>query len=126
MNIREYLKVHTIIEIGNLISDEYLCSETIVDCPEEFVKIVSKSEYIITEITWWDRVSILNSSDIGYGGPLDPRAPKEYYFAETDLRKRFIKATKEEYLFYIKEVKDKYSKYDIYPAFEVALKISNH
>ena len=118
MNITTYSKHHMIVDIGTA-----LHAELIVDDPNGFIDVSSKSAYYISSIRWWDRVSIENGSLIGYGGPRDPRDPNSYYFAETDLCKTFsLKTTLQEYYEYINYIRQKFSDYDLYPAFEVKLR----
>ena len=122
MDLNDYLKNHIIVSIGKIVSENYLMVETIVDNPIELVNIALKHGYYITEIRWWDRNSILNDSQIGYGGTLDPRNPN-YYFAETDIFMEFNdKTTLKEYIYYLEKTKNQYFSYDIYPAFDIILK----
>ena len=120
MKLLKYFKDHAIVSIGNLSIDECVVVETIFDVPEELIEYVIKNNCYISEISWWDRASIMQKSSIGYGGTPDPRDPQNYYFAETDIRASFEKTTTfSEYIKYLNEVKEKYIMYDLYPAFDI-------
>lgn len=119
MNIKDFLAHHTIIEIGNKLPG-YICCETIVDDPIRLISTVQLSNNYISEIRWWDHVKICAGSDIGYGGPRDPHSPKEYFYAETDIVRTFTPSTnEEEYLHYMQEIKNKYPRYQLFPAFNI-------
>ena len=120
MDLLEYLKKHTIVSIGNLAADKCVAVEMIADNPKELIECVIKNNCYISEILWWDRASVALGSKIGYGGTPDPRDPKNYYFAETDLCASFgTDTTLFEYIKYLDEVKEKYVMYDLYPAFDI-------
>ena len=120
MNIFQYLNEHTIVSIGNLPNDKCIAAELICDDTQALVKCVVENDCYISEISWWDRASIALGSKIGYGGTPDPRDPKKYYFAETDICASFEKTTTSaEYVKYLNEVKERYIMYDLYPAFDI-------
>ena len=115
----EYLNKHVIVKIG-VTPSEFMCTELIVDDPVEFIATVFKTENFISSIQWWDRVLICDGSELGYGGARDPRAPKEYYFAETDIGCEFGENTSEaEYYEYLNKIKQLFDNYDLYPAFDI-------
>ena len=123
MDLLEYLKKHTITSVGNLVNDKCVIVGVIPDNPEELIECVIKNNCYISEISWWDRAAIALGSKIGYGGPLDPRDPQNYYFAETDICASFDpKTTFYEYIKYINDVKKHYFTYDLYPAFDIYMK----
>ena len=123
MSIYDYLLNHTIIRIGNCLS-EYVCCETIVDNPIELIAVVKENDCYISEIRWWDRVKISLGSKIGYGGAKDPRFPDEYFFAETDICRVFdFESCDGEYYEYLEQIKQKYANYDLFPAFDIKKKI---
>lgn len=122
MSFVSYLKEHTIIK-GTLLQTaqgpEF--AEAIFDNPEEVLKMIFDNSCSISEVLWWHRLAVDTASDIGYGGYLDPR-DNNFYFAETYICDKFDeKITFEECITYINTVKKKYSKYDIYPGFDVRL-----
>ena len=119
MSIFSFLHDHVIIEIGNKLPG-YLCCEVIVDNPELLVSIVKENGYYISEIHWWDRAEISKGSSIGYGGPKDPNAYDNYYFAETDISMAFDAVTEDsEYLQYMAQTKEKYAHLDLTPSFDI-------
>lgn len=120
MDLLEYLKKHTIVSIGNLTTDKCVVVEMIPDNPKELIDCIIKNNCYISEILWWDRASVALGSKIGYGGPLDPRDPQNYYFAETDICASFEKTTTlSEYVKYLDDVKERFVMYDLYPAFDI-------
>ena len=125
MNLKrldDYLKEHTIVKIGSPVLN-YVSCETIVDNPAELISIVLQNNCYISEIRWWDRVKITSGSIIGYGGPRDPRSPYSYFFAETDICKTFnIYAQEKEYSEYLSCIKNLYSKFDLFPAFDIKMR----
>lgn len=117
MKLNEYLKENTILKVGY--SSEYIVCEVIVKNPIELISIVSKEECYISEIRWWHRAKMSMGSDIGYGGPRDPD-DSDYFFAETDISKKFDSNSQaEEYYNYIEGTKVKYAQYDLLPAFDI-------
>ena len=119
MNVKEYLKTHTIVQIGCALP-EHICAEIIVDDPIELITVVSNNDCYISEISWWDHTEIKQGSNIGYGGPRDPRNPETHFFAETDIRDKFNEIVSiEKYLDYLKKIKILYSEFDLFPAFEI-------
>ncbi len=119
MRIEDFLNAHTIVQIGRTLPD-YVCCEHIVDNPEELVPIVRESGCYISEILWWDRIEIGSVSSIGYGGPRDPRCPDSFFFAETDIYRRFNTILKdEEYYKYFDEVRRAYPGFDLFPGFDI-------
>jgi len=127
MDISQYIKKHMITYIGTGIMepvvDEYLATEIILDDSQEFIGEITKSNYYISLIRWWDRIPVNTSSSIGYGGPLDPRDPDNFYFAETYIEKSFGKSTTNtEYVQYLEMIKEQHSGHDIYPAFDICIK----
>ncbi len=123
MELITYIKSHRILKVGKPISPEYICVETIVDCPKDFINMVYSHDCYISEIRWWHRTLISRGSEIGYGGPCDPRDPTNYYFAETDFSKSFVETCSAQDCYsYIEFMTETYSKYDLYPAFHVKLR----
>lgn len=124
MDLLQYIKKHAIIytKIGDLINDNCVATEVIFDTPEAIVKYLLDNNCFISVIRWWDRTPLNLSSPIGGGGKKDPRN-SQYYFAETYIEAYFNKSTTySEYIEYINSIKDKYSSYDIYPAFDIYVK----
>ena len=120
MNLLNYLREHTIVSIGKSVDDECVIVEMISDNPKQVIKKILDNDCYISEIRWWDRALLSKKSKIGYGGTCDPREPKKYYFAETDICNSFgPQTTLFEYINYLDNVKASYSEYDIYPAFDV-------
>lgn len=120
MNLTQYLEDNTIIMIGDNHWPGYICIETISENPIELIRIALEANCYISEISWWDRALISIGSDIGGGGPLDPREPSRYYFAEMDICDKFSpKATIEEYIHYLGFIKRQYNDFDIYPALDI-------
>lgn len=127
MDILQYIKMHMITYIGTGIMepmvDEYLATEVILDDPQKFVNEITKSNYYVSLIRWWHRIPVNTSSSIGYGGPLDPRDPDNFYFAETHIEESFEKSTSySQYIHYLSKIRDQYKNYDIYPAFDICSK----
>ena len=119
MKFQDYLMRHKIVKIGKHILG-YVCSEVIVDNPEEFIMIVQQNGYFISEIRWWEYTSITEVPSIGYGGPRDPRCPDKYYFAETDVCISFCKPVRyQDYVSYLVQVKNAYPNLILHPAFDV-------
>ena len=120
MNLVCFLKEHKIVSVGCSTDVDCLAVEFIADDPQALISCVAENGCYISEIMWWHRALISKGSEIGYGGPKDPRDPENYYFAETDICSTFSKDTStEEYESYLSAVKLKYSSYDIYPAFDI-------
>lgn len=117
MDIIKFIDEHEIVKIGKA-SQEDVCPEVIVDDPIGLISIIKQNHCYIYQITWWDRVKLGIGSPIGYGGPLDPRCPNEYFFSETHLSKQFhCKMQNEELFQYFEEVKRDYALYDLIPSF---------
>lgn len=115
--MNEYLAQHMIV---GTFPPGYICVDAIVDNPEEFIDVVKTNGYYISEIIMWDRVAIGMDSEIGYGGPADPRAASEYYFSETFLSKTFQNTDCADIcLHFISECFEKYPNYDLFPGFTV-------
>ena len=120
MNLLDYIRKHTIISIGKLENNDCIIVEMISDNPKQLIEVILNNNCYISEIRWWDRASLSTKSRIGYGGTCDPRDPKKYYFAETDICNSFGPTTTLfEYINYLDNVRALYSEYDIYPAFDV-------
>ena len=123
MDFLKLLKGNAITVIGKLVDNRCVIAEVIPENPISLVKHVFENGCYISEIRWWDRTPIFTKSKIGYGGTPDPRDPQKYYFAETDIYSTFGKGTTAEELFgYLEKIKEQYSEYDLYPAFDVYLK----
>jgi len=121
MDLNAYLNKHLII-CGGIRIQKFIYSDLIVDNPEEFIFLLSKTNYYISHICWWDYVRVGTISAIGYGGTRDPR-DSNYYFAETDLCRNFGSVTTiEEYYNYLFKIKEIYSNYSIFPAFDIKKK----
>ena len=119
MKLMDYLGTHMIVKIG-IGLPEYVCCETIVDDPVKLISLIRENNCFISLIRWWDWVKITNGSDIGYGGPRDPRNPNTHFFSETDICRAFTEFSHdEEYYMYLDEVKKNYPNYDLYPAFDI-------
>lgn len=119
MNISEYLNNHTIVKIGQALSDD-VCAEVIVDDPIQLIAVVRENNCYIHSIGWWDRVELLTGSPIGFGGPLDPRCPNEYFFSETHLSKKFdFRLQDKEYIRYFNQIKCEYNLYSLVPSFKI-------
>ena len=119
MRIEDYLVEHAIVKIGKTLPD-YISCEIIVDNPYELISVVTRNYGYISEIRWWDCVEITTGSNIGYGGPRDPRNPDHYFFAETDICKKFDLLTENKiYYEYLKQIEVEYSAYNLYPAFDI-------
>ena len=118
-NINEYIRNHAIINIG-MPPNGYICYETIVDDPYAFIPIIRENNCYIEEITWWHRTEISHGSSIGYGGPRDPVFPDTFFFAETDIFKKFGSLMEDEkYYRYFEQIKKDYCSFELYPAFVV-------
>ncbi|MBR2650774.1 MAG: hypothetical protein IKD45_03865 [Clostridia bacterium] len=119
MRIEDFLNEHKIVQIGNT-TDGYVCCEIIVDNPTELIYALQDSNAYISEIRWWDRVKISCGSTIGYGGPRDPRASDEYFFAETDICKTYNAPPKNTEIHeYITRIKKEYCEYNLFPSFDI-------
>ena len=119
MKLQEYLVKHKIIEIGVPLPG-YICTETIVDDPKEFITIVQQNNYYVSEIRWWEHVAISEKPKIGYGGSRDPRNPTQYYFAETDICICFQKPVPyQDYVSSLDQIKNMYPDLILYPAFDI-------
>lgn len=114
--LKEFLQLHA---MNMPCEDEgYYCHEAIVDDPEGFIDLIEKLNLRIDMILMWHRVPINSASPIGYGGPLDARAPEEYYFAETDLIVHYDEtATAEDYRQFVRQQKEAYPAYQLYAGF---------
>ncbi len=116
MTLDKYFMAHKIIGIG--------CGNTdiIVDNPFDFVDDIASMQYYITEILWWERIEVCNSSkSIGHGGPRDPR-DKSFYFSETDLCKKFSCESSSQIKDYLNSVYLEYSQVCLYPSFSIKKK----
>ena len=123
MELLAYLKKHIIVTVGKPSAKNCIVVEAIVDNPEQLIEKVIECNCYISEIRWWDRALISSKSKIGYGGTIDLRGEKEYYFAETDICSLFKSDTTiDEYISYINDIKNKHIEYDLYPAFDIYIK----
>ena len=119
MVILDYVRKHMVLQIGIVLPSQ-ICSEVIVDNPEEFVRIVVQNGGYISEISWWEHVAVDTKPKIGYGGPRDPMAPDKFYYAETDIRDRFPVWTSEyDYINYLAQTLQANPDVALFPAFEV-------
>ena len=119
----QHIKEHAIVCIGKIEDGNNKMVEVIPQNPKNFLEEVIRTGCYISEIRWWDRTLISTGSKIGYGGPRDPRDPQNYYFAETDICASFVSTTTfSEYAEYLDRIKEQYSAFDIYPAFDVYYK----
>lgn len=120
--MEQYIAEHLVIKIGRD-SPGYLCTEIIVDNPEEFIERIATSQYFVSGILWWERALLDEHPKLGGGGPLDPRSPNDYWFAETFLEEQFQKdSTKQDYCDYIQRIHALYPSIDLYPGFDVAFR----
>ena len=119
-HIKEHMKEHLIVPVGYLSNDKFETFEVITDNSDELIKFALESGCYISEIRWWDRTHLSTPSPIGYGGPLDPRDPQNYFFAETDICASFNKdSSLGEYSEYLNRIRAEYACYDVYPAFVI-------
>ena len=120
MNSIECLKQQILVSIGVVVDKKCVIVEGIAENPTIFIETVVEKGLYISAIHWWDRSLISQGSQIGYGGPRDPRDPEKYYFAEMDIFATFDKETNVlDYIEYINRIKSQYLSFDIYPAFDV-------
>ena len=119
----QFINNHLLIIENKRNLEDYLYIEAIVKDPLELINILDGSNYYISEISWWHRVHIGQTSMIGGGGPRDPRYPQDYYFSETFLAKEFsVDTPTYEYVEYINSVNSQYPMLDLYPGFDVVRK----
>lgn len=119
MNLNRYVSENLIIKIGKC-CENILFSEIIVDDPENFIAFVYENDCYISEIRWWEHVHVGAAPNIGYGGPRDPRCPNEFYFAETDIGKKFDEfVSRQAICYYIMKTKEEYRAFELYPALDV-------
>ena len=122
--LSKYIEMHRIVTIGTPTSPDTLYAETIVDNPYEFVQAIVKNGFYISEILWWERTLQSSSPKLGMGGPVDPRDPLNYYFAETDICMNYNHNTSlEEYIDYLNEIQAKYPNFDLFPSFVVNIPV---
>ena len=123
MTTKEYLQKYTIKQVGTPGSVREICVDAIVDSPEKLIEFAVAEGLFVSQILWWHRIPMGDSSPIGlFGGPLDPR-DSQYYFLETYVCDTFDEDTAtEEYLTYLEKVKEKYKDYDLYPSFTIKVK----
>ena len=122
MDVKQYIAEHLVIRIGYDLPG-HLCTDIIVDDPEEFIGIIDASEYFISGILWWEHTPICNRPKIGAGGLVDPRNPREYFFAETFLCESFQKDTpKQDYIDYIQKIRKLYPSVHLCPSFDVVFR----
>lgn len=120
MDLLVCLNEHVITTVGRSDEDKCVIIEAIVDNPEELVEQVIKNDCYISQIIWWDRALCSKGSSIGMGGPLDPRDPDNYYFAELYICDTFgPETTADEYVEYLNRIKKKYPMCDLYPDFNI-------
>ena len=123
MDILSFLKNHTIVSIGKPITDICVAAEVISDDPFGLIQVALEHNCYISEIRFWDRVKMSETSSLGYGGPRDPREAGDTYFAETDICRCFSpKTTYEEYRKYLHDVQKAYPNHELYPAFDIERK----
>ena len=121
MKIQDYLIEHKIIKIGMDLPG-YICTEIIVENPEELIKVVEKSNCYISAMRWWEYTEISSTPTIGYGGARDPRDPEGHFFAETDLCMEFsASAHCTEYRSYLSQIKTMHPNLILFPAFDIKL-----
>lgn len=120
--MERYIAEHLVIRIGYDLPG-HLCTDIIVDNPEEFIERIDTSQYFISGILWWEKTLKSERPKLGAGGPADPRPPYDYYFAETFLAERFQKeATKQDYCDYIQRIHSLYPSIHLCPSFDVAFR----
>lgn len=118
-HLNEYLKKHTILKVG---VGEY--ADLIVDNINDFLNVLSHTNYYVYNILWWEHLKIKNRADcIGGGGPIDP-LDKEYYYAEVYYLDRYFspETKQEQILQYIDDVKSKYPQNELHPGFTLKYK----
>lgn len=96
-------------------------TDLIVDDYSGLVDLVCNSDKCyISNIIMWERTKIGVPSHMGYGGPVDLRAPEEYFFSETIVEKNFAaNSSKAEILEFIAQCKMKHPECDLYPGFNI-------
>ena len=118
----EFIKKHKILEIG-LCSLGECYAELILTEPYKFVDVILQSDHYISTVTWYERASIQIGSRMGFGGPVDPEFPEEYFFSETSICKVFEEsACKDEYCSYMDDVYSSYKNVSLVPSFEIRRK----
>lgn len=106
---------HLIVSVGN----DPLC-ENIVDDPKAFVRVVRENGYYISNILWWERAQIIAGSQIGYGGPRDPKCPDTHFFSETYIQKKFDTVLRdEEYFEYFDSIKTEFPELELFAGFDI-------
>ena len=120
--ILEFINRHKIVDIGVALTGEPF-AEMILDSPYKFIDVTLKENYYISKINWWERANLQAGSQMGFGGPVDPRDPKHFFFSETNLCKEFSKrTTAKEYYKYIDNINAKYKDISLIPSFEIKYK----
>lgn len=120
--ILEFINRHKIVEIGTTLTGKSF-AEMILDSPYQFIDVAIKENYYISRVNWWERADIQVGSRMGFGGPVDPRDPKHYFFSEIGICKEFSKrTTAEEYYTYIDDINAKYKDVSLIPSFEIEYK----
>ena len=117
--ILEFINQHRIVDIGVALNGEPF-PEMILDLPHKFVDIALSENYYISRIIWWEKANIQTGSQMGFGGPVDPRDPKNFFFSETSMCKVFSESTTaKEYFKYIDDIYAKYKEISLIPSFEL-------
>ena len=117
--ILEFINLHKIVDIGT----GKPFAEMILDSPYEFIDEALKESYYISKINWWERAELQAGSRMGFGGPVDPRNPKHFFFSETGICKEFsTRTTAREYYTYIDDINAKYKDISLIPSFEIKYK----
>ena len=118
-SIKRFLNKHLIKQIGST-SNEFCCTELIVDDPIAFISVVLSNGYYVSSILWWEHSRLDMIPVIGGGGTIDPRNPNLYFFAETHIHHTFDSTTDlETYKRYLSSVQNQYPDIVLYPGFDI-------
>ena len=116
IKIENYLSKHEILKIGKM---DF--TDIIVDDPIEFVEIVSKTEYYISHVSWWEKIEIKNAGNsMGGGGVRDKNDSNLFWSEVYYLSKKFNQTDEDNAIIsYINNVRGQYPKHNLYPSFDL-------
>lgn len=116
IKIENYLSKHEILKIGKM---DF--TDIIVDDPIEFVEIVSKTEYYISHVSWWEKIEIKNAGNSMGGGGIKDKTDSNLFWSEVYyLDKKFHQIDEDNAIIsYINNVRRLYLKHNLYPSFDL-------
>lgn len=116
IKFENYLNEHKILKIGKID-----LTDIIVDNPIEFVKFVSKTDYYISHVLWWEKIELTNAKNSMGGGGIRDKSDNTFFWSEIYyLGRDFCPEDESNVIIsYIDIVRVLYPAHNLHPSFDL-------